>query len=101
MTIKIYIGKGIPRNNRVPVFDAWLDSPDGRHLTRSSEPFFASARVLLADGHPATETLEMYGLNHPPMLRMSGKLGKLAKLTVQDSVIGQPRIRKLKPGVAA
>jgi hypothetical protein len=89
-----YLGRGQYRG-----LDWTSDCPSyGRELVaRASEPFFASARVLIDLGHDPNATLEMVRKETPDRVDMRGQLGALAKLIVSDPANGAPRIVAWKP----
>jgi len=59
------------------------------HRTRM--PALDAARHLLALGHPAGATLIMW---HDGVPSLRGRLGVLARLTVEDDRLGRPRFRR-------
>jgi hypothetical protein len=69
----------------------------GRVLVRSStEPFLAAARALLAEGWPPGAVLAMRHRGEPDFA-LRGKLGQVAKVTVENCTDGTPRLRRWKP----
>jgi hypothetical protein len=90
-----YLGKG-----QYSSFDATPGSPTyDKELVSShtTEPFFASARVLVHQRHDPDAILEMVRRATPERVDMCGRLGTLAKLTVLDPANGSPRIVAWKP----
>jgi hypothetical protein len=58
------------------------------------EPFFESARVLLARGLDSDTLLLMARSTTPDRIDMRARLGRAADLTVQNSSTGTPSIRR-------
>ncbi len=72
---------------------------DGQTVATSRVPFYASARALMAAGHPANARLEMRWTGKA-LVSLSGVLGRAAKLTVTERDGGGLRVEKYRPGPA-
>ena len=89
-----YLGKGQYR-----ALDAtpWSPSYGKELVARTNEPLFASARVLIDQGHDLEAMLEMTRTATPETVDMRCHLGAAAKLTVHEPPTGSPRIAEWKP----
>jgi hypothetical protein len=72
---------------------------DGQELCRSSTPFFAAARVLLAQGHDPSRLLTMRH-DGSATISMRATIGRAAGLTVDEPPKGGIRIVRLRNTVA-
>ena len=81
-----------PVAERPGVFEAcW----NGRHLVESHQPFLDSARRLLEIGADPDEELRMYHHGSPD-LALKGRIGLVARLTVEEGVKDGPYFRRWK-----
>ena len=82
-----------PVPDRPGYFTATLS---GARLCVSQEPLLAAARELVQRGAPSDALLAMRhaGADYDAL---SGQLGALAKLTIEDGPDGRPRVRRWRP----
>ena len=66
-------------------------------IDRCREPFFASARALLAKGHAPNSRLTMGRKDSPSRSDLRARLGTAAKLTVSEPANGSLRITRYQP----
>lgn len=69
---------------------------DGRVVAKSRQPFFAAARVLLAEGVPADTVLEARHKGSG-IVAMRRTVGEAAGLRVEDGEHGPMRLRMWEP----
>ncbi|QRM28685.1 hypothetical protein [Microvirga sp. VF16] len=72
---------------------------DSQELCRSSTPFFAAARQLLAQGRDPSTPLSMRH-EGSAIVALRSTIGKAARLTIQESAKDSARIVRLRTAVA-